>query len=222
MVSPFVVVKEHLIKEIREKELVDDEGQIRNVNEWISLINSVPVAVWVGQYRDERDEIVLLSKPLIDILELESEVIGSEHIFTILSSLDTSFIVNLHSKQSNYSLGTFPEGGMNTLFEGEDGKIHEFNNYSFPLIYKNIYKNLYFHLFCKPEKMRLLQAYFLYDFFNLTKRQREVLDLMVFGRDKAEVSEELGISPRTTEKHFKIILDHANVDSQQEFINSLL
>jgi DNA-binding NarL/FixJ family response regulator len=50
--------------------------------------------------------------------------------------------------------------------------------------------------------------------YGLTRRETEVLHLLAEGRPNAEIGTELGLSPRTVEKHVEHILDKLGVKSR--------
>jgi len=50
--------------------------------------------------------------------------------------------------------------------------------------------------------------------YGLTRRETEVLHLLAEGRPNAEIGNELGLSPRTVEKHVEHILDKLGVKSR--------
>lgn len=222
MVSPFTTTKEHIIKQINKQGLLSSNGDLIKSDAWLDLVNNLTVEVWVERKVDYGYEIVLVSEGLVKILDIESEWVRDEDHYNIFLSLESGFIINQKNVRNDFEYGLFKDASMFTHFTEENGQLHEFYSYVFPYIINEGKKYLIFHLFCKPNKMRLLQAYFIYDFYSLTTREREVMGMMVFGLDKIEISKQLGISPRTTEKHYKKILDQAKVGNQIELINTLI
>lgn len=60
------------------------------------------------------------------------------------------------------------------------------------------------------------------DRWRLTRRQREVLQLVIRGRGNASIAEELGIGERTVELHVTAILDRACVNSRTSLVALVL
>ena len=54
---------------------------------------------------------------------------------------------------------------------------------------------------------------------SLSPREREVMDLLVEGRSARQVAEELGISPKTVDKHRMSLLQKMRADSVVELVN---
>lgn len=54
--------------------------------------------------------------------------------------------------------------------------------------------------------------------FNLTRRERQVAELLLRGKSADEISEELSISPNTAKVHVQRIYRKSNVTSRAEFL----
>jgi len=54
--------------------------------------------------------------------------------------------------------------------------------------------------------------------FNLTRRERQVAELLLRGKSADEISEELSISPNTAKVHVLRIYRKSNVTSRAEFL----
>jgi FixJ family two-component response regulator len=56
----------------------------------------------------------------------------------------------------------------------------------------------------------------------LTEREREVLDLMILGKQNKAVAQDLGVSPRTIEIHRARVMEKMNVQSVAELVRMML
>jgi FixJ family two-component response regulator len=56
----------------------------------------------------------------------------------------------------------------------------------------------------------------------LTEREREVLDLMILGKQNKAVAQELGVSPRTIEIHRARVMEKMDVQSVAELVRIML
>lgn len=56
----------------------------------------------------------------------------------------------------------------------------------------------------------------------LTRRQREVIDLIADGRTNAEIAAELGISPRTVERHVSTAMESSGATSRTALVHLML
>lgn len=57
---------------------------------------------------------------------------------------------------------------------------------------------------------------------SLTEREREVMDLMVLGKQNKMIAQELGVSPRTIEIHRARVMEKMNVQSIAELVRIML
>lgn len=55
---------------------------------------------------------------------------------------------------------------------------------------------------------------------HLTKKEAEIADLIADGYSDKDISNELGISPRTTQNHVRALLKKANVDNRTKFASA--
>ena len=56
----------------------------------------------------------------------------------------------------------------------------------------------------------------------LTEREREVLDLMVLGKQNKAVAQDLGVSPRTIEIHRARVMEKMHVQSVAELVRMMM
>lgn len=71
---------------------------------------------------------------------------------------------------------------------------------------------------CRSDELPLVNAIVRLGLDKLTDRQRDILDLVLRGNTNAQIGEELGISPRTVEKHVKALFDLAKISSRGELL----
>jgi RNA polymerase sigma factor (sigma-70 family) len=57
---------------------------------------------------------------------------------------------------------------------------------------------------------------------SLTAREREVLDLMVQGKQNKQIAQELGVSPRTIEIHRARVMEKMDAHSVAELVRMML
>ena len=71
---------------------------------------------------------------------------------------------------------------------------------------------------CRSDELPLVNSIVRLGLRELTDRQRQILDLILRGNTNAQIGDELGISPRTVEKHIKVIFDRAGISSRGELL----
>ncbi|HUR21756.1 MAG TPA: response regulator transcription factor [Vicinamibacterales bacterium] len=57
---------------------------------------------------------------------------------------------------------------------------------------------------------------------SLTEREREVLDLMILGKQNKAIAQDLGVSPRTIEIHRARVMEKMNVQSVAELVRMMM
>jgi len=77
---------------------------------------------------------------------------------------------------------------------------------------------LYVHLICDMQVLTVAHAHSAFDVNELSPRQTETLRLLLTGMTPQQIAQELGISPRTLEKHSKAAFDAAGVPNQRSLI----
>lgn len=219
MHSPFVPVKEHFLFSLKEHGLLSEEGDPLHLDKWVKLVNSLPVMVSIHSF--SRSMTFLVSESYRDFLQLPDQIISRDEEFAVFKSYDPQCLRYVNSEALSPSILDEGEEFYVTLYDSQLAPF-EFSCYAFSFSLDKSSRNLGVLFFCPPVNLRFLKAYALFDFFNLTQRQRETLELMILGKNKKEIAEELDISFKTVEKHFQHVISHAGVETQMELINRLI
>lgn len=214
----FSVIKERLLFEINKKKLVDVAGEACALEEWCQLFDALGIHAILFDLLGP--QIVVVNSAYADSIGLSNNIVSIEEQYAGYMAFDPASAMNFNNVHEAHLGGRSDDHNLHYTVLEKDGKAHEYNSFSFVIPPADDFPQRYtIHLFCSPNRMKLVRAYSVFDFFHLTARQQEVLHLLLNGYDKHGVSEELGISLRTAEKHIAIIIELAEVDSPIELIN---
>jgi DNA-binding CsgD family transcriptional regulator len=108
--------------------------------------------------------------------------------------------------------------GVITLFRSSDYGDLEEKDLEILEIFKNHLENIFFKLQCQRQDKRTL----IFEKFTFSKREIEVIDLVVHGLSNQEISNELSISTSTVKKHINNIFYKLGVASRSQLIAKFL
>ncbi|MFC5049190.1 helix-turn-helix transcriptional regulator [Rubritalea spongiae] len=214
----FSVIKERILFEIFKKKLVDDNGELDHFAEWVKLFDALGIH---GILFDlHAPKIVLVNSTFAEIIGLSGNIVSVEEQYAGYMAFDPASAMNFSVVHEAHLGGRSDDQVGHYTVLGTDGSAVEYNSFSFVIPPAEGEPQRYtIHLLCAPHRMKLVRAYSVFDFFHLTARQQEVLHLLLNGYNKHSISEELGISIRTAEKHIATIIDLAEVESPIALIN---
>jgi len=115
---------------------------------------------------------------------------------------------------------TAPRSGVVHLINLETSEASLNLDHAFPIAWSAQNKTSYFlHLFTEDQKMDLVRAHAKFSLETLTPRQHETIALLLEGKSFQKIAEIMDISPKTLEKHARVIFDLTECPNQAALIH---
>lgn len=186
--------------------IVDDDDDFRDSMQWLLESDDLPVQSFssardfLSQYRGEKGCMLLdVRMPEINGLALQQIMLEREIRLPIV-------VLSGHG-DIPMAVTAMKNGAIDFLEKPFDDEV------LIPLVLTALQKAE--EQFAGQEQLNQIRE--LYD--SLSRREKEVMALVVTGKANREIAEELGISPKTVEVHRSRVMSKMRADSLPELVN---